>query len=110
MRSASWAWFSAAGGEQAAAQRVAGEPLGLEPGIGGRLFDQARHALVGQALAGDAVGLGDGAEQRALGPGEGTGGPVEVRRFAAKPEPGIERGGRTEARVGRVALRWHSTG
>jgi len=30
----------AAGGEQAAAQRVAGEALGVEPGIGGRLLDQ----------------------------------------------------------------------
>ena len=101
----------AAGGEQAAAQRVAGESFRVEPGIGGGLLDQPRHRLVGQSLAGDPAGLGDGAEQRPLGARGGGGGPVEVGGGAAMRQPGVERRGRAEARLGwvgpdRDALAW----
>jgi hypothetical protein len=81
---------------------VTGEPLGLEPGIRGGLLDQPGDGLVGQLLSGDPAGLADGAEQRAFGPGEGAGGPVEIGRLAAEPEPSVERGGGAEAGIGWV--------
>ena len=83
--------------------------LRVEPGIGGGLLDQAGDRLVGQALAGDPPGLGDGAEQRPLGAGGGGGGPVEVGGGAAMCQPGLERGGgQKPGSVGlaQTATRW----
>jgi hypothetical protein len=60
----------APGGEQAAAQGVAGEPLGLQACISGSQLDQPSDRLVGQALAGDPPDLGDGA--RTAGVQRGT--------------------------------------
>ena len=92
----------AAGGEQAAAQRMAGEAPGIETRIGSSLLDQPGDRLVGQALAGDPPDLGDGAEQRSSSARGGRRGPVEVGGGAAMGEPGLERRGRTEAMLGRV--------
>jgi hypothetical protein len=49
--------------------------------------------------AGHAAGLGDGAEQRALGAGRGAGGPVEIRRLPSVPQPGLQRGEGADARL-----------
>ena len=89
------------GGEQAAAQGVAGEAL-IETRIASGLLDQPGDRLVGQALTGDPPGLGDGAEQRAFSAGGGRGGPIEVGGSATVGEPRLERRGRTKTRLGRI--------
>ena len=85
----------AGGGGEAGAQRVPGIAFRIEPGVGSGLLDQAGDRLVGQFFTGHPAGLGDGAEQRALGAREGGCGPVEVRGGPAVylPEQGGGPGG-----------------
>ena len=92
----------AGGGGEAGAQAVPGVALRVEPGVARGLLDQAGDRLVGQRGAGDPAGLGDGAEQRALGAHGRGGGPVEIRRGAAMREPGLQRGERADAGFVRV--------
>jgi len=77
---------------------VVGKALGVEPGIGGGLLDEPGDGLVGQALAGDPAGLGDGAEQRAFGPGEGAG---ESRSGASRRNPSQVSGAAAGQKPGR---------
>lgn len=56
----------AGGGEQAAAQRVAGEAAGIEAGEGTSLLDQSGDDLVRHGRARQCAGHGDAAEQRPL--------------------------------------------